>query len=245
MINDTFYHGLIRKTIIGFGNLFSSIKIERKETDSVNGLTIQTLQVPISYAPREKWLVRIEQDPSLENHTYVSLPRMSFEITNYFYDIERKLGKTNQIVCKTPDGVSTTYTPVPYNINISLYILTKNQEDGLQILEQILPVFQPEYNLVVNAISDMNIIQNVPIIINNVSVEDEYDGSFETRRFVTHTLDFTAKLNLFGPIFSGKPIYHTDATISQNPSFQPIQLQHHADGDPNTGEITEYWIRNL
>lgn len=170
---------------------------------------------------------------------------MSFEITNYFYDSERKVGKTNQIACMTADGVSTMFAPVPYNINLSLYILTKNQEDGLQIVEQILPVFQPEYTLTINAIPDMNIIQDIPIVINGVSVDDEYEGNFETRRLVTHILDFTAKLNLYGPISSGKPIYHTDARISQNPSFQPVQLLHHADGDPVTGEITEYWIRDL
>lgn len=245
MLNNPFYHGLIKKVIIGFGHLFSSIRIERKEADTVNGPTIQTLQVPISYAPREKWLVRLEQDPNLENHTYTSLPRMSFEITGYLYDAERKLGKANQIICRAPDGASVTYSPVPYNLNLSLYILTKNQEDGLQIIEQILPSFQPEYTLSINAIPDMNIIQDIPIIINGVDVEDEYEGNFETRRFVTHILDFTAKLNLYGPVSTRKPIYHTDVNISQNPSFRPVQLHHHADGDPDTGEITEYWDRTL
>lgn len=245
MLNGAFYHGLIKKVIIGFGNLFSSIKIERKEVDSVNGPTIQTLQVPLSYAPKEKWLVRLEQDSHLENHTYISLPRMSFEITGYVYDFDRKVGKMNQIACRSPEGALVTYSPVPYNLAVTLYILTKNQEDGMQIIEQILPTFQPEYTLSINAIPDMNIIQKIPIILNSVAVEDEYEGSFETRRFVTHTLDFTVKLNLFGPISSAAPIYHVDANISQHESFTPIQLHYHADGYADTGEIHEYWEKDL
>lgn len=246
MINDTtFYHGIVRQTIVAFGNLFSNIFIERRENNSVTGPILQTLQVPLSYAPKEKWLVRLEQDPTLENHTYTSLPRMSFEITGYSYDVERKLGKINQIVCKSPGGALVTYSPAPYNLTINLYILTKNQEDGMQIIEQILPTFRPEYTLAINTIPDMNIVQNIPIILNNVTVEDEYDGNFETRRFVTHMLDFTVKLNMFGPISDAKPIYHTDVNISQQKSFRPIQLHHHADGDPFSGEINEYWERDL
>lgn len=246
MLNDSVsYSGIIRKVIVGFGTLFSNIFIDRREGDSVSGPVIQRLQVPISYAPKEKYLVRIEQDPTLENHTYISLPRISFEITGYDYDIERQVGKMNQIVCKTENGASVTYAPVPYNIQLSLYIITKNQEDALQILEQILPIFRPEYTLSINAVPDMNIVQNIPITLNNVSIDDQYDGDFQTRRFVIHTLNFTIKTNIFGEISRPGLIYHIDLNLSTNPDMTNPFVKYHADGDPETKVITEYWLESF
>ena len=161
--------------------------------------------------------MRIEQDPNLENNTYVSLPRMSFEITGYAYDAQRRLNKMNKIICQNGTNSSTVFTPVPYNLDITLYVLTKTQEDGLQIIEQILPTFAPEYTLSVNAIPEMNIVQDVPVILNSVQVSDEYDGDFATRRFVTHTLSFTVKLNLFGNVTDSKPIYSCLLYTSPSP----------------------------
>lgn len=243
MLNgNVFYHGTIRKTIVTFGKLFSDIYIDRREGDSVEGTVIQRLQVPISYAPKEKWLVRIEQDPSLEDHTYISLPRMSFEITGYNYDSSRKVGKMNKIICHKDDGSTETLSPVPYNIDISLYVLTKTQEDAMQIIEQILPTFGPEYTLSINAIPSMNLIQDIPIALNGVSVMDEYDGDFQTRRFVTHTLTFTAKMNLFGPVRDAVPIYQTNANVAINSDLTlPFNRQHEAVADPATGNVTESW----
>jgi len=132
--NNVFYHGIIRKSIVAFGSLFSDIYIDRRQGDSVTGNVIQRLQIPLAYAPKEKWVVRLEQDPGLENYVYTTLPRMSFEITGYMYDSSRKVNRMQQLKCG--DGstsMSTMYSPVPYNIDISLYILTKTQEDGLQI----------------------------------------------------------------------------------------------------------------
>lgn len=217
MLNDQiFYHGTIRKTIVAFGTLFSNIYIDRKQGDSVTGNTVQRLQIPIAYAPKEKWLVRLDSDPNLENHTYTTLPRISFEITAYNYDSLRKLNKMNQLKCNSGDTSTALYTPVPYNLDISLYVLTKTQEDGLQIIEQILPTFTPEYTLAINAVPEMNVVQNIPVILNNVQVTDEYDGDFQARRFVTHTLTFTLKLNLFGGLQTAKPIYHSQANVSTN-----------------------------
>jgi hypothetical protein len=134
--NQVFYHGTIRKCIVAFGTLFSDIYIDRKSGDSVTGTTVQRLQIPLAYAPKEKWLVRIEQDPDLTNNTYVSLPRMSFEILGYNYDSTRKLNRMQQIKTDVSNSTKpTVYTPVPYNVDVSLYILTKTQEDGLQIIE--------------------------------------------------------------------------------------------------------------
>lgn len=243
--NDVFYHGIIRKTIVAFGKLFSDVYIDRKQGDSVNGNTIQRLQIPLSYAPKEKWLVRIEQDPELNQHTYTSLPRMSFEITGYNYDATRKLGKMQRISCNTETGSSDMFAPVPYNIDISLYILTKTQEDAMQIIEQILPVFGPEYTLSINAVPDMNIIQDIPIALNSVSVQDDYDGDFENRRFVTHTLTFTLKLNLYGPVSNNKRIYDSTANLA-TVMTGPISSQYNVVVDPATGNLTnDEWIEGL
>lgn len=200
MLGTTYYHSLIRKSIVAFGNLFSNIKIERKLKDGSN-TTVQTIKVPIAYAPKEKWLVRVEQDPNLDNHTYTVLPRMSFEMTAMNYDSARKLNRMNKLRTPPVDGViNTQFTPVPYNVNISLYILTKTQEDALQIVEQILPTFTPEYTVAINTVPEMEIVTDIPIILNSVSIQDDYDGDFQTRRSVVYTLDFTLKLNLFGPV---------------------------------------------
>jgi hypothetical protein len=242
--NQVFYHGLIRKCIVGFGTLFSDIYIDRREGDSVTGPIVQRLQVPLAYAPKEKWLVRLDQDPTLQNHTYVSLPRMSFEIIGYTYDSSRKLNRMNQIKCGSGDtSMTTMYTPVPYNIDLSLYVLTKTQEDGLQIIEQILPTFTPEYTLTINAVPDMNVKVDVPIILNSVSVADDYDGDFQTRRFVTHTLNFQMKTNLFGAVSSQGIIETVDANVGQNEDFTNPSRKYNAEGDVATSTVTnETWL---
>ena len=245
--NNVFYHGIIRKTIVAFGTLFSDIYIDRKSGDSVTGTTIQRLQIPLAYAPKEKWLVRIEQDPDLTNNTYVSLPRMSFEILGYNYDSSRKLNRMQQIKCVDQGGTGfTMFTPVPYNIDISLYILTKTQEDALQILEQILPTFTPEYTLTLNAVPDMNVVLDTPIVLNSVTSSDEYDGDFQTRRFVTHTLNFTLKTNLFGPISDKGVIDTVYANVGQNENFSNPNRIYTAEGDVTTATVdTESWTSNF
>lgn len=245
--NNVYYHGIIRKSIVAFGRLFSDIYIDRKQGDSVTGTTIQRLQIPLAYAPKEKWLVRIEQDPTLENHTYVSLPRMSFEILGYTYDPSRKVNRMQQIKCGDATGtVATMYTPVPYNIDLSLYILTKTQEDGLQIVEQILPTFTPEYTLTINAVPDMNVKLDVPIILNSVAVSDEYDGDFQTRRFVTHTLNFQMKVNLFGPISGRNVIDNVNANVGFNENFNNPNRIYVAEGDITNATVdSESWTNDF
>lgn len=244
--NNVFYHGIIRKTIVSFGRLFSDIYIDRKQGDSVTGTTIQRIQVPLAYAPKEKWIVRIDSDPTLENSTYTSLPRMSFEILGYSYDSQRKLNRMQKIECGNgTDSKNFMYTPVPYNIEIALYILTKTQEDGLQILEQILPTFTPEYNLPVKVVPNMNVVQDVPVILNSVSVADEYDGDFQTRRFVTHTLNFTLKTNMFGPVSSQGVIQSVNANIGLKDITTPNRI-YVADGDVTNATVSsENWEDNF
>jgi hypothetical protein len=236
MLNDqVYYHGAIRKSIVAFGRLFSDIKIQRANND---GQVEQTIQVPLAYAPKEKWLVRVDGDPSLNNYTYVSLPRMSFEIVSYAYDPTRKTNKLNKITCENLNGTNkkSVFSPAPYNIDISLYIITKTQEDGMQILEQILPIFTPEYTLAVNALPALDIVQDVPVILQSVQVNDEYDGDFQTRRFVTHTLNFQLKTNVYGYVNEQGVITTSNVNLSE-----PINTKYTATSPSPDDPVTENW----
>lgn len=232
--NSIFYHQITRKIIVAFGTLFSNIKIARQ----AQGETIQTLEIPISYAPKEKWLVRVEQDPNLDSHTYTTLPRMSFEINSMSLDASRKANKMSYVTCGTGESnLNRVYAPVPYNFDISLYILTKTQEDALQIVEQILPFFSPEYTLSLKPIPDHEFVMQVPVILNSVSIQDDYDGDFNQRRFVTYTLTFTLKANIYGPITNGKIINQTFVDVN---NLNGIEIfLHQSLGDPATGTIVE------
>ena len=209
MFDTPFYNGIIRKTVLGFGTLFSNIKIVR----SISGSPAQTVSVPLAYGPKEKWHVKVDQDPELDNRIYTSLPRLSFEVTGYNYDAARMVNRANKIKMTTATGTDYMYAPVPYNLDISLYSLTKGTEDGLAIVEQILPIFAPEYSLNMMALPDQGIAQDVPIILNSVTVQDDFEGDFATRRFVTHTFNFTAKIMLYHGVATGKPITMVDANL--------------------------------
>lgn len=243
--NRVFYNGNIRKVIVAFGSLFSNIYIDRKQGDSVAGTTVQRLQIPISYSNKEKWVVRIDSDPELDKNVYTTLPRIAFEIVGYAYDSTRKLNKMNKINCIQGGTGKDMFTPVPYNINIQLYVLTKTQEDALQIIEQILPTFSPEYTLSINAIPEMNIIQDIPITLDSIQVQDDYDGDFQTRRFVTHTLSFTAKMNVYGFVGTSKRILDVSTDIGQDPTFVQSNQNYSAVGNMTTGNVNETWTESL
>ena len=240
MINNIFYHSITRKIIVGFGSLFSDIRFYRK----LDGDTEQTIHVPIAYAPKEKWIVRLEQDPTLENHVYTTLPRLSFEITGMSYDPTRKTNRMNYITCGDGTSVTRMYSPVPYNIDISLYCLTKTQEDALQIVEQILPYFTPEYTMSIKGVVENNVIIDVPIILESVNIQDDYDGDFNQRRFVTYTLNFTLKANFYGPVVIGKIITNTLVDI-QDIKTNVLFEDYEAVGNPSTGNVTtDTWTIN-
>lgn len=232
--SNPFYHKVFKRAIIAFGSMFSNVHIERKNSD---GTVSQKLKVPIAQSPKEKWVVRVDSDPNLENHTYTILPRMAFEITGVSYDSTRKINRMNRIVCGANDTtMSFAYAPVPYNVEISLYILTKTQEDAFQIVEQILPYFTPEFTLGIKSLDQLNVVTDVPIILNSVSQQDDYDGDFQTRRFVTWTLNFTMKLNLFGQVNEGGVITKTIIDIGNivNTNVDPDQEEVYT----TTGDIT-------
>ncbi len=208
MFGNYFYNESMRRMTIGFGQIFNNIQIKRKDS---TGKVVQTIRVPLAYGPKEKFLVRLDQQSSLNNREFaITLPRMGFEITGITYDGTRKLTRIQKYkTVKTgADGkvLNYNYTPVPYNISYNLYSFTATAEGGLQIIEQILPFFQPDYTVTVNAIPELNIKRDVPIVLNSVQYEDSYSGDFSQRRAVVYTLGFTAKTYLFGPANTSKVI---------------------------------------
>lgn len=225
MFEVAHYPEVVKKVIIGFGSLFSKVKIIRRLNDGTVG---ETVQVPIGYGPKEKFIVRIDQDPTLSQNVLITLPRLAFEITGYNYDSSRKVNRNNVIKCFKDGIVTGTYSPVPYNIEISMHLLSKGTEDSLAVLEQILPLFTPEYTLSINALPDMLITTDIPIVLNGVSVSDSYEGDFSSRRLVTHTFSFTAKALLFGPVTTDKVILTTTTNIPN------LDLTHTAQANPAT-----------
>ena len=208
MLGNRFYNQSLRKLIIAFGQVFNNIVIQR--TNKTGGVNAR-IKVPLAYAPKEKFMVRLDQQANLNSREFAtSLPRMGFEITGLNYDPTRKLTRVQKYsqVKSGEDGkkVNFNYTPVTYNLSFSLYSFTASAEAGLQIVEQILPFFQPDYTVTINAIPELNIKRDVPIVLNSVNYQDTYDGAYNTRRAVIYTLNFTAKTYLFGPDATSKTI---------------------------------------
>jgi hypothetical protein len=215
MLGNRFYNQSFRKLIVAFGQIFNNIVIQR--TNSTGGVTAR-ITVPLAYAPKEKFLVRLDQQSNLESREFAtSLPRMGFEITGLSYDSSRKLTRVQKYskvkTNESGEKMNFNYTPVPYNITMNLYIFTATAEDGLQIVEQILPYFQPDYTVTINAVPDLNIKRDIPIVIGNITYEDTYDGAFTTRRAVIYTISFTAKTYLFGPMSNQGVIKTVQADI--------------------------------
>ena len=210
-----FYNEGMRKMTIAFGQIFNNIQIKRKDS---SGAVIQSIKVPLAYAPKEKFLVRLDQQPSLSEREFaITLPRLGFEISGIEYDASRKLTKVQKFkhIKDNIDGkvLNYNYMPVPYNISYQLYCFTATAEGGLQIVEQILPYFQPDYTVTINVIPELGIKRDVPIILNSVNYEDSYSGDFESRRAVIYTLGFTAKTYLYGPASTQKVIKETQADL--------------------------------
>lgn len=197
---EYFYNEILRKTVIGFGTLFNDIII--KTTDTSGNVTATT-KVPLAYAPQQKFLARLEQSEDLNKTTQITLPRMSFEFTGLQYDSSRKVTTTQKFISPAANGdgtVKKTYMPVPYNMSFELNIYTKINDDMLQIVEQILPYFQPSYNLTVTLLPSINEKRDIPIVLEGITMDDQYEGNFDTRRALIYTLRFSAKTYLFGPV---------------------------------------------
>lgn len=226
MFGQTFYHETLRKYIIMFGNLFNDIQVNRY--DSSNNL-VTNLRVPVNYGPRDKALSRIDQNPDLIPEYGIILPRMSFEMIAMNYAPTRKLNTVDRRAQSTTDNtrLKFQYNPVPYDINMTLSIMVKNADDGAQILEQILPYFTPEWTSTMKLIPDMDFLTDIPVVLQAVSTEDTYEGAFEQRRALIHTLDFIIKGYFYGPVKTSEIIRKAQidiGAVAANTQFQ-VDLQ--------------------
>ena len=220
MLGTYFYHEIIRKTVIAFGTLFNDVHIRHQDAA---GKDINEMKVPVSYGPRQKFLARIQQQPDLNKATQLSLPRMSFEVNNITYDPSRKTGVTQTFKVKDGKQVKKVFMPVPYNLGFELNILTKLQDDSLQIVEQILPFFQPGFTLTIDLVNSIGEKRDVPMVLDSINFTDDYEGNFETRRALIYTLNFTAKTFMFGPVADS-----TDGLIRK------VQLDYYTDTNTRT-----------
>ena len=211
-----YYHGILRKYVVLFGTLFNEIYINRVNSGKE---TVQTMKVPLSYGPKEKFLSRLEGDPNLNRPFSMVLPRMAFEISAISYAADRKLNTVNR-VAKQTDATKTLYQyePVPYDIGFTLYVMVKNADDGTRIIEQILPYFTPSWNITAKLIPELDIVKDIPIILNQVFLQDTYEGDYINRRAIVWTLTFTLKGYLFGPIRKNGGIIKTAITNLYTPS---------------------------
>ena len=228
MFGQHFYHKQIRNTVIAFGTIFNNINIKRLDS---SGNPLQNIRVPLSYSPKEKFIARLEQQADLtgdDSSVAITLPRMAFDITGYAYDASRKLNKNQRVGVVTTNAdttkLNTQYSPVPYDVSFELNVFTATSDDGLQIIEQILPYFQPDYT--VTMIIDRDIMdtkRDIPFILESVDYEDSYQGALTDRRRIIYTLKFTAKIYLYGPISSSAIIRKVSADLytdikANNPS---------------------------
>jgi hypothetical protein len=198
MLGTYFYHEIIRKTIVSFGTLFNNIYIRHE--DKNNNIVDET-KVGLSYGPMQKFLAKIEQQADLKKPIAITLPRMSFEMVSLQYDPTRKTSITQTFrACDDSGNIKKVYMPVPYNIGFELSIYSKLSDDALQIIEQILPFFQPSFNLTLDLIDSIGEKKDIPIILDSIDMQDDYEGDFSVRRALIYTLRFTAKSYMYGPI---------------------------------------------
>ena len=220
MLGQYYYHEILRKTIIAFGTIFNDIHIRHRDGA---GKENSDIRVPLAYGPMQKFLARLEQQADLNRAVQITLPRMSFETTNIAYDATRKGGITQTFKASDGSKLRKVFMPVPYNIGFELNILVKLNDDALQIVEQILPYFQPSFNVTIDLVDVIGEKRDVPIVLDNISFQDDYEGDFATRRALIYTLNFTAKTYLFGPV-----------SDSSEGLIKKVQVDYHASVNTET-----------
>jgi hypothetical protein len=217
LYNEYFYHKTIFKSVATFGTLFNDITVKRKTS---NGNTVKELKVPLSYGPRSKFLAKIEDDGNNNKNTAITLPRLSFEMSGFSYDSQRKLNSLGVRYNTTETGSEKSmYNPVPYNIGFSLNVYVEHFDEGLQIIEQIVPFFSPYLNIPSKLVyDDMGIVDDVPVLLNDVSLEESYEGQFEDKRVIMWNLSFTLKTNIFKPVKESDLIRQVETNVISTPT---------------------------
>ncbi len=242
-LRQHFYHQHIRKAIIAFGTIFNQLTVKRFNSDQE---VVQSVRVPLSYSPKNKFLARIAEVPSTTTQAAaIILPRMGFEITGLQYNPARKINLLTKNVAvgqgDDPNKLRAQFTSTPYDMNVSLYIMAKNQDDGLQIIEQIIPFFNPDFCVTVNDIPEMGIKRDLQIILDNISYEDNYEGDYLQRRSIIWTINFTLGLNLYGPV-EQQNIIRTSIANTYTDIDQPnYQQQYQVTTNPNDATVVDDW----
>ena len=217
MTSGHFYHAHIRRIVTVFGTIFNNINVIRK--DQTNKV-IHSVRVPLAYGPKAKFLQRLDETKDLQaNKVAMKLPRMSFEITTLVYDATTKLNRNNMVTAIDSNDTTkqdSVRTFAPYRMNFQLSIMAKNQDDALQIMEQILPYFQPEYTVTVKELDSVNVTTDIPFVLTSVTMEDTYEGDFTTRRAIIYTLDFEARVRFYGPLSRKAVIKYVDVNFITN-----------------------------
>ena len=229
MLGTYYYHEIIRRTVIAFGTLFNDINVRHKNS---SGNSISEIKVPLAYGPIQKFLARIEQQPELNKPIAMTLPRMSFEMTSIQYDSTRKSGVTQTFKASDGTNLKKVFMPVPYNIGFQLNLMSKIQDDALQVVEQVLPYFQPSFNLTIDLIDSIGEKRDIPIVLDSVNFTDDYEGDFSARRILIYTFNFTAKMYLFGPIAD-----------SSDGLIRKVQVDYYSgDNSPSTKREMRYTV---
>lgn len=215
MFGHDFYHGTLRRYVILFGNLFNELQIKRFDSSGSN--IINNVSIPIAYGPKQRAIERALADPTGFKSIAVTLPRMTFAMSSLSYAPSRKLNSSlklrNNVFDESQKTFSNVYAPVPYDMGFTLSVLTKNAEDGTQIIEQILPFFTPDYTVTMKALPNMSLNLDVPIELTSVASDDSYEGDFDIKRVLTWDLTFTVKGYLFGPVSKSKYIAEVDINL--------------------------------
>jgi hypothetical protein len=254
--NQRFYYSLTRKAVVAFGSLFSNLYITRSDE---SGNKKQSILVPLSYANKHKWLASIINNPDKEDRQVQTiLPKMAFEITNYEYVVSRKMN-SNQVPNKyivnpsvagtdpsigipkpNANQLTSSMAPAPYTLTFKLYIAAKNHDDILQIVEQIIPYFNPTYSMTVNWIPELNVKSDFPITLKSVEPSDSYEGILNDRREIIWTLTFTSNINYYGASTAVNVIKKVDIDLhaSMNEDSDP-NVSYHVEVNPLTANATD------
>lgn len=237
MLGQYYYHQIFRKSIVAFGTVFNNILVKRKDPNRTTEDSLESYKVPIQYGPTQKYLAMIKNEPRAEkNSTQIQMPRIAFEIKGLNYDGTRKVVPTQfarTFPDKDSDGAKkpiqySQFMPVPYNLEIEMAILSKNQDDGLQILEQILPNFHPSLNVSIVIIDETHEERDIAIVLNGVGYTDDYEGDYTQRRTLIWTLNFTVKTYLFGPVSASKDIRKVTLDYRSDIVARPAELRYSA-----------------
>ena len=224
MLNSHFYHATIRKLVAAFGTVFNNISVVRKDQA---GKVINIQRVPLAYGPKQKFLARIDEQSDLQGpKVAIKLPRMSFEIVTMTYDATTKINRNNTISVGSltdPSARTVVRQFAPYRMGVQLSIMAKNQDDALQIVEQILPYFQPEYTITIKDVEGMNISNDVPIVLTSITMNEEYEGDFMTRRAIIYTLDFELRVRFYGPTSESGIIKNVIVDFIDSTTLAPIE----------------------